>query len=376
MNIISQKDFKQKAVLGMKCFFCFIVCILLSLPVTSENAVLKKAELRVLDIGNSYTSGATHLLPLIAKASNANLSTMCLYQCDRGGASFKNWVEIYNNKDTASTYLFSKVVGGLSANMPTGKGQAGDGKLFRDVLTNETWDLIIIHQVSTYAPYYSQWNTHSAAGYLDELISIIKKHQPNAELGFLLVHSYWSEYSGNKQHSSFERWQLIANSAKSFCEDYDVDFVIPYGTAIQNLRLSSLNNEYDLTSDGTHCGYGLAEYTAACCYYESLIAPRCGISVLGNSARIDVSDKESKYPSVNVTDENALIAQVAAYLATMDMYHCQNPEDSSYVNGIVNDSSSAIIYDMLGRRIDLPMKGLNIIRMNDGNTKKIITSVR
>ncbi|WP_369699732.1 DUF4886 domain-containing protein [Prevotella sp. P6B4] len=82
------------------------------------------------------------------------------------------------------------------------------------------------------------------------------------------------------------------------------------------LRSSSLNNEYDLTRDGTHCGYGLAEYTVACCYYESLIAPRCGISVVGNSARIDVSDKKSKYPPVNVTDKNALIAQEAVYLAT------------------------------------------------------------
>ena len=41
---------------------------------------------------------------------------------------------------------------------------------------------------------------------------------------------------------------------------------------------------------------------------------------------IDVSDKESMYPSVNVTDENALIAQEAAFLATKDMYHCHNPE--------------------------------------------------
>ena len=354
-------------VIIMRCFFCFIVSILLSLPVTAENSVLKKAELRVLDIGNSYTTGATRLLPLIAKASKADLSTMCLYQCYRSGASFKKWVDIYNDKDTKNTYSIKKVVGGLSANVQTGKGKAGDGKLFRDVLTNETWDLIIIHQVSTYAPYYSKWNTNSAAGYLDELVSIIKKHQPNAKLGFLLVHSYWSEYSKNTEQSSYDRWQLIANSAKSICEDYGVDYVIPYGSAIQNLRSSSLNNEYDLTRDGTHCGYGLAEYTAACCYYESLIAPRCGISVLGNSARIDVSGKKSKYPPVNVTDENALIAQKAAYLATKDMYHCQNPEDyTSSVNGVVNDSPKAVSYDMQGHRIAPPHRGVNIIRMSDG----------
>lgn len=359
----------------MKNFFCFFVGILLGLPVTAENAVLKKAELRVLDIGNSYTTGATRLLPLIAKASKADLSTMCLYQCYRSGGSFKNWVDIYNDKDTKNTYSIKKVVGGLSANLQTGKGEAGDGKSFRDVLTHETWDLIIIHQYSLYAPYYSKWNTDSAAGYLDELISIIKKHQPNAKLGFLLVHSYWSGYSKNTEKSSYERWQLIANSAKSFCEDYGVDFVIPYGTAIQNLRSSSFNNEYDLTRDGTHCGYGLAEYTAACCYYESLIAPRCGISVLGNPARIDVSDKKTKYPSVNVTDENALIAQMAAYLATKDMYHCQNPETyPSVVDRIVHDSPRAIIYDMQGHRIDHPQKSLNMIRMSDNKIKKVIAN--
>lgn len=358
----------------MRYFFLLIVGIILGSPViAAENNVLKKEELRVLDIGNSYSLGATRLLSLIAEASKADLSTMCIYHCYRGGGSFKNWVDIYNDQDTTNIYSITKVVGSLSANVLTGSGKVGDGKLFRDVLTNETWDLIIIHQVSTYAPYYSEWNTNSAAGYLDELISIIKKHQPNAELGFHLVHSYWSGYSGNKEQSSYDRWQLITNSVKSFCDDYDVDFVIPYGTAIQNLRASSLNNEYDLTRDGTHCGYGLAEYTAACCYYESLIAPRCGISMVGNPARIDVSDTESKYPSVNVTDENALIAQEAAYLATKDMYHCQNPETyisnlTYIVDGVVIDSPRVVIYDLQGHRTDHLQKGVNIL-LNDGKSR-------
>lgn len=358
----------------MRYFFCFFVSVLFSLSSTAENSVLKKAELRVLDIGNSYTDNATSLLPLIANASKADLSTMCLYKCVRGGASFKNWVDVYNDKDSTKNYTIKKIVGSLPANVQTGSG--GNGKLLRKALTNEVWDIIIIHPYSLYAPYYSEWNTNSAAGYLDELISIIKKHQPNAKLGFLLVHSYWSRYSRNTEQSSYDRWQLIANSAKSFCEDYGVDFVIPYGTAIQNLRASSLNNEYDLTSDGTHCGYGLAQYTAACCYYESLVAPRCGISVLGNSARIDVSAKETKFPSANVTDENALIAQMAAYLATKDMYHCQNPEDyTSVVKGVVKDSPrtlSVMSFDMQGRRLKNQHKGVIIHSSKCGKARKVI----
>ena len=379
----------------------YVVFLLLTLSFVStveanSPSVLDKPTLKVLDIGNSYTKDATNLLPLIAKHSGADLSNICLYRCTRGSGSFKTWYDVYNDNDV-TIYSISKVLGGLPANVKTGTGEAGDGKPFRDVLTDEKWDLIIIHQVSTYAPYYSMWKSHNSAGYLDELISVIKRHQPNAEIGFLLVHSYWSGYSKNTENSSYDRWQLIANSTKSFCEDYDVDFVIPYGTAIQNLRASSLNNEYDLTRDGTHCGYGLAQYTAACCYYESLIAPRSGISVLGNSARIDVSDERSDYPGVNVTDENALIAQRAAYLATKDMYHCQNLELEPDVNGdgkvnvadIVayasNDRVSNVanimknvnvIYNLQGHRIGNLQRGVNIVRMNDGKYKKIVNATR
>ena len=65
-------------------------------------------------------------------------------------------------------------------------------------------------------------------------------------------------------------------------------------------------------------------------------------------------------------------AQKAACLATKDMFHCQNPEDSSYIDGVVNDSLRTIIYDIQGRRTDHIQKGLNMIHMSDGKTKKVI----
>ena len=60
-------------------------------------------------------------------------------------------------------------------------------------------------------------------------------------------------------------------------------------------------------------------------------------------------------------------------MAIKDMFHCQNPEDSAYiVDGIVNDSPRAILYDIQGRRTDHIQKGLNMIHMSDGKTKKVI----
>ena len=65
-------------------------------------------------------------------------------------------------------------------------------------------------------------------------------------------------------------------------------------------------------------------------YYESLIAPRSGISVLGNSAIYDAPNSSSGYPGVSVTHENALIAQKAAVCATNNWYECINPESIDF----------------------------------------------
>lgn len=288
---------------------------------------LQKETLRVLDIGNSYTEDATHYLPLLTKASGIDVSDMCLYKATRGGASFKNWYDIYHDKDTTSSYAINKVIGGLNANI-SGQAAKGNGEKFRNTLSDNQWDLIIIHQVSTYAPYYERWEENSDAGHLSDFLRLIRKHQPQATIGFLLVHSYWDGYSGNKEKSSLERWKLITESAKKLSADYNISFIIPYGTAIENLRASSLNNEYDLTIDGTHCASGLADYTAACCYFQSLLTPRYRISVLGNKARWINNGETGKYLSsiADVTDNNSLIAQKAASLAVQNWSECINPE--------------------------------------------------
>lgn len=330
-----------------KLHYLFIVCSLfLSLPIYADiDSLLQKQSLKVLDIGNSYTNDATSYLKQIVNASGSNIDDMCLYKAIRGAGSFKTWYNTYYDKDN-STYTINKVLGGINANITTGTGEKKDGSLFREALENENWDVIIIHQVSNYAPYYDKWGTTGTGGYLNELLALLKEKQPQAKIGFLLIHSYWDNYSGNKEGSSFERWKLIAESVKNLCSNYDIDFVIPYGTAVENLRYSSLNNEFDLTRDGTHCGHGLCRYTAACCYYEALIAPRSGISVLGNTARYDASQQSSKYPAINVTDENAHIAQMAAFLATNEWFKCLNPEE--YILMDPSETSFNLVYKVDG----------------------------
>lgn len=290
-----------------------------------SSVITSKQELRVLDIGNSYTNDATALLPFITSELSLDLSDICLYKAVRGGASFRDWYNIYNNLDNTS-YNVKKVVGDLYANVKEGEGGPFDGSLFRSLLSDEVWDVIIIHQASIYSTAFDSWVWWDNDGYLTELLDIIKENQPNCILGFLLIHSFDNNYPKNQEHSSLLRWTNIAASALSFVTSYSIGLLIPYGTAIQNLRSTELNNGIELTRDGSHLGLGLAQYTAACCYYESLFAPRTGVSILGKNIQYHIIDNPAK-SYYSVTTENMEIAQKAAVLACKYPFICLNPED-------------------------------------------------
>ena len=297
----------------------------------SKESVWSKKELRILDIGNSYTDNVVSLLPSLASKLHIDTKDICLYKMIYAGSTFQAWVNAYHAQNDLK-YTFGKVLGALPPTTPIVNDTATpyDSLLLHNVLDKCQWDVIIIHQASLYAPYYEQYDA------LPELLSIIRKHQPNALIGTYLIHSYWSEYGGNNEHSSQDRWRLIAQATKQMCEDHGIDFIIPYGTAVENLRLTSYNKGYDFTKDGTHLAYGLVRYAASCCYFESTLSKRYGVSISNLNATYDISTdiSKSQYAEscVNVTNENNTIAQRAALYACQNMYSLKNPEETT--NGI------------------------------------------
>ena len=281
-----------------------------------------KADLKVLDIGNSYTQDAQTYLPQIIKASGID-DDFSLYRAFRPSASFKTWVDCWNDSD--NEYYSIDFCAGTSLGGISGSGSASDGALFRKALQSVKWDIILIHQVSTYSNDYSLWEGNGAGGYLQELIGIIRVTNPQATIGYLMTHSYRGSYWANSEGSSYLRWRNIADATKQLKLEYGIDFIIPYGTAVQNLRASSLNDGYEFSEDGTHMGAGLGDYVAGCCYFESLLAPRYGVSIWGNTFRLTNLD-ESKGGRRNITDQTAIVAQKAAILATLDMWNVSDPD--------------------------------------------------
>lgn len=282
-----------------------------------------KADLKVLDIGNSYTRDAQTYLPQIVQAAGIG-KDFSLYMAYRGSGSYKSWVDCWNDRDT-EPYSISFCTGTQIQGV-SGEGYAANGSLFRKALESVKWDIILIHQVSTYSNDYSLWEGDGPGGYLTELIHIIRKTNPQATIGYLMTHSYRGTYWANTEKSSLKRWENIVEATKQLKADYGIDFIIPYGTAVQNLRASSLNDAYEFSDDGTHLGAGLGDYVAGCCYFQSLLAPRYGVSILGNSFRL-TNLNESSNGIKNVTDKTAPVAQKAAMLATYNMWTLSNPDD-------------------------------------------------
>lgn len=282
-----------------------------------------KADLKVLDIGNSYTQDAQTYLPQIVQAAGIS-KDFSLYMAYRGSGSYKSWVDCWNDRDTQEYRI--EFCTGTQIQGISGYGSASNGALFRKSLESVKWDIILIHQVSTYSNDYSLWEGDGDGGYLMELIQIIRKTNPQATIGYLMTHSYRGTYWANTEKSSLKRWENIVEATKQLKAEYGIDFIIPYGTAVQNLRASSLNDAYEFSEDGTHLGAGLGDYVAGCCYFQSLLAPRYGVSILGNSFRITNLD-ESVNGRKNVTDKTAHVAQKAAMLATYNMWDLSNPDD-------------------------------------------------
>ena len=319
-------DFR-KFFLGLFSCFMLLSCgddVLAEVPVDSvpvrrvayTGAVpecLKAETLRVLDIGNSFTQDATALLPGLVQGSGSDVSRMCLYTLVRGGSSWRTWANCWKGEDNASI-AYGKIFGGLDQKVE-GEGSAQSGKasqeLMQRVLTEVQWDLIVIHQVSTWSGEFHRWNEDNSAGGLDELLEIIRTYQPEAKLAFLLVHSS-NSYCEQHGLTTQQRWEQIVDSAQKMQEQYGVELVIPYGTAVENLRLTEYNDEYGLCRDNHHLGMGLARYAAAAAYYQALVAPRSGIDIEGNAYRYACTPGDggssTKSKPVDVTDKNVELA--------------------------------------------------------------------
>ena len=279
--------------------FLLIIVSLTTLVLTATPAAARKygETLRILAIGNSFSDdGMEHLPAILEDMGIENVELARLYV---GGCTLERHYNFYNNEEAAYLFYHSKA--------GENKWVKADEKVtMQYALAMGEWDIITLQQASGVSGLYNSY-----VPYLEQLIAIVSKAQPQAEL---VWHMTWS-YSTDSNHGEFpnyDRDQMKMYNAITECvhrllKDYKaIDKIIPSGTAIQSLRQSEVNNSpKDFTRDGYHMDFGAGRYALACTWYESIVKPYTKRSMMGNGVRLELGD-------IKVTDYTAPYCQKAA----------------------------------------------------------------
>lgn len=287
--------------------------------------------LRILDIGNSYSLNTTANVSQILKALDVDYSKIKLTVVQSSGATFRNWCDILLGK-YANPYWIHELVNGNKRQRVT-EYHPYDNSGIRSLLNDQDWDVILLHPASAIAPDLDLWDGSGEYGGLTEFMSYIKCVQPNAHLGLLLIHSYPQNHPLNKNKwTSYQRWRIIADNSRKVTDEYGFDIIVPYGTAVQNLRHAVDYTDLDLTSDYTHLQIGIPQFTASACYYQTLLAPYTHQSIINKESELltifDNGNDSEVLPAdyTPVSADNIGAAINSAFLASRNMYTSISPD--------------------------------------------------
>lgn len=128
-------------------------------------------------------------------------------------------------------------------------------------LKERDWDFVTVQQASKFSGMADTYEP-----YLSTVLAEVATDCPKARRGWHMTWAYAGDYSsanfGNYGNNQATMYNAIVSTVQSkIVPRSDIDFVIPVGTAIQNLRTSFIGDH--LNRDGTHLSYDLGRVTAA-----------------------------------------------------------------------------------------------------------------
>ncbi|MBQ4333059.1 MAG: DUF4886 domain-containing protein [Clostridia bacterium] len=219
-----------------------------------------KAHIKILAIGNSFSVDAmrNHLYPILEDAGYDEIVLGNLYI---GGCSLDtHWTNI--NNDSAA-YEYYKTTDGTWKTTYSKKVSAA--------LVEEDWDIITVQQAS---PSSGQPGTY---GNLQKIVQYVDDHKtnPNAKIYWHMTWAYHTTNS-NSGYNNYGKDQItmyksITEAVKSkVLTNPLIDGVIPAGTAIQNMRTSTIDPALLTGSDGYHLHDTYGDYIAALTWYATI----------------------------------------------------------------------------------------------------------
>lgn len=256
--------------------------------------------LRILGVGNSFTDDGMMYLPELLEA--AGIREVVLGRLYYPGCSLEQHCRFYDEE--AANYIYYKSTGNKWATV-------NDHATLVEALEDERWDIVVLQQASHFSGRYETYGP-----WLDQLIGIVLSHNSNPAL-CLAWQMTWA-YAQDSDHGGFaaygndqqQMYRSILQAVQRLQRDYDLQVIIPTGTAIQNVRGTLLTHR-DATRDGYHLDLGIGRYTAACTWFEALIAPILGGRIPDDGFLIPHKDAET----TPVYEAEAVACRMAAAAA-------------------------------------------------------------
>lgn len=319
--------------------------------VSDLNALIKRAPqfcnnpfpfkgetLKVLSLGNSFAEDTSAHLEGMMNAAGLDKSKFCYYFTFKSGATLQQYAsnyvsgELYNCIDKNGSYTTTPRAGTYS--MPNSSGSLKK-------IVSQDWDLILLQQASTDA---YEWSSYIP--YITRLVNYIKRDCPKACIGFMLT--WATTYTGTTHAPSYaQRYEMNVNCAKKVLHEIGIDFIVAPGTAIQNARNTSLEDSDHLLRDNRHLNTGVGRYVAGCAFFDAVIAPFYGVSIIGNSYTTSAGTP--------VTDDNKLLCQQCGHAAVANMFEVTTGIDPTYTVTFKDGSTTiSTTTGFTGTAVDIP----------------------
>lgn len=282
--------------------------------------------INVLCFGNSFTEDSMGYVPFILKNIYPELE-LNLNIAMRGGCKLVETAASFSGVPQVLDGETYNPVQYILYNSLNGEPWVSKGyKDVDDIINLSTkWDIVTFQQNGANA--FTDFDTYFKPFLKVILDTLYTKFTNPIKLGFILTHG---SYGGIDTETIKQHWEGTVTNVEKIYNLYPFDAIFPYGTAVQNLRTTSLNSLGDkgnLLADTVHLQDGIGCLTAA--YANSLmIAKLAGLeykSVIGEKTKPNLDwITEKGIPGKNlgesgtvvgIDDNNCYLAQVAAIQA-------------------------------------------------------------
>ena len=262
--------------------------------------------LHILFFGHSFGADCFEYLPQITV--NARVMNVHYGRFYQPGCTMDQHLGHWTAEDTYDYYNYE--AGSINVKR--------DSCISKSVIDEWPWDIIIFQTGTSsinegnYDSYKSSFKTMA-----NEIITRCQeKHHKTPIIGWNMFWGYNTIpnlYYIDTDINATEEYNKIVSATKEMMADeekgFDVNLIVPTGTAMQNARQIFTSPETDkLLLRDCHASYGKGRYLVACTWFETIIAPIYGKTVLGNTYLLT----DYSFVGDQVTPTNAPILQKCA----------------------------------------------------------------